>query len=228
MGTKLSITTIVLQNGKRSHEGILFLRKINAENIRQGLEVYALAETKSLDAENLCREVLDTFEECIVKSGTAAFTTVLSEAYQICHQKLADTLQDAPFAARVGLGLTTLAVLDDNLIFAKMGPGILYLQDSSGLREVQPPLLSNAQDETPNGDNCLGTALGPATIRVGHHTLSPGQTFIASTSTLGVASSYDGLYAILDSPIEESEDKLELLMGQEVYFAACLIKKGQR
>lgn len=228
MGTQLSVTTIVLQNGQRSNEGTLFLRKIDAENIRQGLEVYALTETKSLDADKLCREVLDTFEGCIVKAGTTAFTTVLSEAYQACHQKLADTLQDAPFAARIGLGLTALAVRDDNLIFAKMGPGTLYLHDSSGLREVQPPLLNNAQDEASNGNNFLGTALGPAIIRVGHHTIAPGQTFIASTSTLADASSYDGLSAILDAPIEEGKDKLQLLMAQELYFAACLIKKDQR
>jgi hypothetical protein len=226
METGLRITAITLRNGHCLDGETPFLRNFSAENIRKGLHVYALAETKSSAAEALCSELLDTLGKSINKAGAAAFTTVLSEAYQACHKRLSDTLETEPLAARVGLGLTTLALRDDNVIFSMMGPGTLYLQDSSGARAVQPPYLGDG-DDTSNEEQLLGISAGPASIRVGYHTLTPGQTLIAATSTLVDATSYDGLYAILNAPMEESVHQLELVMGRESYFAACLIKKSQ-
>ena len=212
----LQVTPIVVQGGELRQGPSPFVGSFQGRGLREGVQFHLLAESAAAANESLCGRALQTFQHSLEDQGRVALTTALNRAFQDSHKDIRTLLQKEPLAARVGAGLTVLALQDGTIIYAQVGPSVLYVREGSSVRRLEAPGVS-ADEEL------LGIATKRVPVALGRHAMRPGQALLAANSAFGRVATYDGLHAILEASPEETAQVLHALMRDERSFAALRI-----
>ena len=212
----LQVTPIVVQGGELRQGPSPFVGSFEGRGLRQGVQFHLLAESAAATNESLCGRALQTFQHSLEGQGRVALTTALNRAFQDCHKDIRTLLQAEPLAARVGAGLTVLVLQDETVIYAQVGPSVLYVREASSVRRLEAPGVSA-------GDDLLGIATKRVPVALGRHLLRPGQALLAAHGAFARVATYDGLHAILTAPPEETAPTLHALMREERVFAALRV-----
>ena len=212
----LQVTPIVVQGGELRQGPSPFVGSFEGRGLRQGVQFHLLAESAAATTESLCGRALQTFKHSLEDQGRVALTTALNRAFQDCHKDLRTLLQQEPLAARVGAGLTVLALQDETVIYAQVGPAVLYVNEGSSVRKLEAPGVSA-------GDELLGIATKKVPVSLGRHLLRRGQAILVASGAFARVATYDGLHAVLSASPEETALTLHALMREERVFAALRI-----
>lgn len=212
----LQVTPIVVQGGELRQGPSPFVGSFQGRGLREGVEFHLMAESAAATNESLCGRALQTFQHALEDQGRVSLTTALNSAFQDCHKDIRTLLQKEPLAARVGAGLTVLALQDGAVIYAQVGPAVLYVREGSGVRKLEAP-GGSADDEL------LGIATKKVPVALGRHVMRPGQALLAAPGVFARVATYDGLHAILSASPEETALTLHALMRDERSFAALRI-----
>lgn len=212
----LQVTPIVVQGGELRPGPSPFVGSFEGRGLRQGVQFHLLAESAAATNESLCGRALQTFQRSVEGQGRMALTTTLNLAFQDCHKDIRTLLQAEPLAARVGAGLTVLALQDDTVIYAQVGPAVLYVSEGSSVRKLEAPGASAS-------DDLLGIATKKVPVALGRHLLRPGQALLAAYGVFDRVATYDGLHAMLAASAEDTARTLHALMRDERSFAALRI-----
>ena len=212
----LQVTPIVVQGGELRQGPSPFAGSFEGRGLRQGVEFHLLAESAAATNESLCGRALRTFQHSLEGQGRVALTTALNRAFQDCHKDIRTLLQAEPLAARVGAGLTVLALQGETVIYAQVGPAVLYVNEASSVRKLEAPGASA-------GDDLLGIATKKVPVALGRHLMRSGQALLVANGAFARVATYDGLHAILSASPEETALTLHALMREERTFAALRI-----
>lgn len=212
----LHVTPIVVQGGELRRGPSPFVGSFEGRGLRQGVQFHLLAESAAATNESLCGRALQTFQSSLEGQGRVALTTALNRAFQDCHKDIRTLLQAEPLAARVGAGLAVLALQGDIVIYAQVGPAVLYVNEASSVRKLEAPGVSS-------GDDLLGIVTKKVPVALGRHLMRPGQALLVANGSFARVATYDGLHAILTASAEETALTLHALMREERVFAALRI-----
>lgn len=212
----LQVTPIVVQRGELHQGPSPFVGAFEGRGLRQGVRFHLLAESAAATNEALCGRALQTFQRSLEDQGRVALTTALNRAFQDCHKEIRTLLQKEPLAARVGAALTVLALQNETVIYAQVGPGVLYVQEASSVRKLEAPGVSV-------DDELLGIATKKVPVALGRHLVRPGQALLVANGAFGRVATYDGVHALLSASPEETAQALHALMREERSFAALRI-----
>ena len=216
MAGSLRVTPIVVLEGELAAGGSPYAPSFPGRGTLDQVRFHALAETAAADPTTLTERALRTLERSLDSHGRGSLTRALDAAVQACHQDLREANAALDIASRVGVGLTCLALRDDEVTVARAGPGAVHLVDSTGVRRVA---------EGSDAREALGITPGAVSVAMERHALGPGQTLLAGGSALGRAVGYDGLQAIMSSTPEATARTLHLLMAEELLFTALIVSR---
>ena len=212
----LQVTPIVVQRGELRQGPSPFVGSFEGSGLRQGVQFHLLAESAAATNESLCGRALQTFQRSLEGQGRVALTTALNRAFQDCHKDILTLLQAELLAARVGAGLAVLALQGETVIYAQVGPAVLYVSEASSVRKLEAPGVSA-------GDDLLGIATKKVPVALGRHLMRPGQALLVAYGAFARVATYDGLHALLAASPEETARTLHALMREERSFAALRI-----
>ena len=212
----LQVTPIVVQRGELRQGPSPFVGSFEGSGLRQGVQFHLLAESAAATNESLCGRALQTFQRSLEGQGRVALTTALNRAFQDCHKDIRTLLQAELLAARVGAGLAVLALQGETVIYAQVGPAVLYVSEASSVRKLEAPGVSA-------GDDLLGIATKKVPVALGRHLMRPGQALLVAYGAFARVATYDGLHALLAASPEETARTLHALMREERSFAALRI-----
>ena len=212
----LQVTPIVVQRGELRQGPSPFVGSFEGSGLRQGVQFHLLAESAAATNEALCARALQTFQRSLEGQGRVALTTALNRAFQDCHKDIRTLLQAELLAARVGAGLAVLALQGETVIYAQVGPAVLYVSEASSVRKLEAPGVSA-------GDDLLGIATKKVPVALGRHLMRPGQALLVAYGAFARVATYDGLHALLAASPEETARTLHALMREERSFAALRI-----
>ena len=223
------VTPIVVQQGDLQEGPSPFVTSFAGRGLLSQVQFHALTETAAAAPEALCQRALTSFQRLIASLGRISLTSALSQALQDCHQELRAANESEPLAARVGVGLTCLALRDDDLYIAQAGPGLLYLRDTHGVRRVESHSFGGSESsDEPSERQELGITPGEIRVSLDRYPFRDEHVFMAAGSALAAAVNYDGLDAILASAPDEAARKLQLLMPDQPFFAALMVTSSSR
>ena len=212
----LQVTPIVVQRGELRQGPSPFVGSFEGSGLRQGVQFHLLAESAAATNESVCGRALQTFQRSLEGQGRVALTTALNRAFQDCHKDIRTLLQAEPLAARVGAGLAVLALQGGTVIYAQVGPAVLYVSEAGSIRKLEAPGVSA-------GDDLLGIPTKKVPVALGRHLMRPGQALLAAYGAFARVATYDGLHALLAASPEETAQTLHALMREERSFAALRI-----
>lgn len=210
----LTVTSIVVREGVLVDEASPLIAAFSGRGLLDQVRFHALAESSAAEPEERLGATLVALERALAGESRSALTTALPRALQSCHRELTAGNEPLPMAARVGVGLTCLALRNDEVYVARAGPGLVYVRDRHGVRRLPGPT---------EGAGSLGTAEGDVGIAMDRHAVGPGEALLAGGSALEGAVGYEGLQAILASDPREASKKLALLMGDQPLYVALLV-----
>ena len=227
MANTLMVTPIVVRDGELAEgPSSPFTVSFAGKGAQSSVFVHALVETEASEPEPFCQRILTTFQNSFVRQERASLTAALSRAIQASHQELQAANEQEQLANRVGAGLTCLALSGNDITVAQAGPGVVYLRDAHGVRTIEPPKVSPADEASPGEGNLrLGIAAGEIPVLLDRHALESQEVLLAANSSLISSVSYDGLVAILSGTPNEAADKLRMVTQDDPYFAALLVTR---
>jgi hypothetical protein len=210
----LTVTPIVVREGALAGDTAPLISTFPGRGLLDQVRFHALGESLATDPEERMETALAALARALENESRSALTSALPRALQSCHRELVKGNEPLTMAARVGVGLTCLALRDDEVYVARAGPGLVYVRDRHGVRHLPGP---------PEGAGSLGTAEGEVDIAMDRHPIGPGEALLAGGSALEAAVGYEGLQTVLAAAPKEAARKLALLMGDQSLYVALLV-----
>ena len=210
------ITPLVVRDGNPVGSPSPFYSTFSGKGSQDSVQFHLLIESDATEAQALCQLALGSFQKSLTSGSRASLTSVLNEAFQACHKALETANAPHDIASRVGVGVTCLAVRDDETYLAAVGDSIMYIRDQHGVSKITPAVQGTSSP-------VLGTSSDPIEVTMARPGLKDGESLLVANGSLENAAGYDGLENIMATSPQAAVEKLAILMGDDPLFLAIIL-----
>lgn len=178
-----------------------YIFTISSNGTEEKTTFYVLLESVRPDDQRIC-EVATEILKVLLSRSKGSVTASLSAIIKETHQRLCHFNSQRSASERTGLGITCVAVRNNDVFIGSAGPSFANLMENGKLRQI-----TNPKEGGLSSLSGIGTG-GKAAVQLFYHTLKPNDSVFIATSSLRRMISTKGLNALLAQEREDYQNSL--------------------